>query len=497
MIAVVTSWLVLPRHATYQIAPLHLSGSVFVFAVLIGPITGLAAVGFDTVITPARAAAPSTGWRLLVATLVSFGALGAVAIAYPQLLGNGKGPTELALTGSVGLGSAAILTVLKPAATAACLRGGATGGLLTPSLATGALLGCTAGQAWQLLWPGAQIGAFAFVTAGAMLASTQRAPLCAAALMVELTHTGYALIVPLALAITGALITSRWLATRIDSHLVDQPGRSDTARWADGSEADPDQTDTSRTLGEQHPVVAAQVAERHPDQAHTPTGEEVIQQTDKESLAGIVTRLRRKHPDVDPATVRRTVAEAYEPLADSPIRDFVPVLVEQTANRALTSSRPETTLSPARGHIQPEHQRGRTSVPPKREGMTAVTSTNATQSQEAAEAHLIDRLIGRLATDWPEFGADEIARTVHKHLAAFDQSTVRDYVPVLVERASDKELRTQAHRAPTDHGPLWTRTDCRASRPQPIALSARRSDWAGRDDHRWLAPRSRVGARLV
>jgi hypothetical protein len=86
-----------------------------------------------------------------------------------------------------------------------------------------------------------------------------------------------------------------------------------------------------------------------------------------------------------------------------------------------------------------------------------VTSTNAMHSQEAAEAHLIDRLIGRLDTDWPEFGADEIARTVHRHLAAFDRSTVRDYVPVLVERASDEELRNRTHRAPTERGPLWTR----------------------------------------
>ena len=86
-----------------------------------------------------------------------------------------------------------------------------------------------------------------------------------------------------------------------------------------------------------------------------------------------------------------------------------------------------------------------------------MTSTNATHSQDEAEARLIDRLIGRLATDWPEFGPDEIARTVHKHLSAFDRSTVRDYVPVLVERASDEELRNRAHRAPTEHGPLWTR----------------------------------------
>ena len=328
----------LPRHATYQIPPLHLSGSVVVFAALIGPVTGVAAVGFDTAITSARAAAPRTGWRLLIATLVSFGALGGAAIAYPQLLGNGKGPTELALTGSIGLGSAAILTALKPAATAACLRGGASGGLLTPSLATGALLGCAAGQGWQLLWPGAQTGAFAFVTAGAMLACTQRAPLCAAALMLELTHTGYTLIVPLALAIAGALITSRWLSARTDSHPVEQPARSDTARWADGSEADPDRPDPGRMFGEGDPIVAAESAEHHPNQADTPAGGELTHHTDNEALGDIVTRLRRKHPEVDPATIRRTVAEAYHPLADSPIRDFVPVLVEQTADRALTSS---------------------------------------------------------------------------------------------------------------------------------------------------------------
>jgi H+/Cl- antiporter ClcA len=268
-IAVGTSWLVLPRHATYQITPLHLSGSVVVFAALIGPVTGVAAVVFDTAITAARKAAPRAGWQLLVATLVCFGALGGAAIAYPQLLGNGKGPTELALTGSIGLGSAAILTALKPAATAACLRGGASGGLLTPSLATGALLGCAAVQAWQLLWPSAQTGAFAFVAAGAMLASTQRAPLCATALMLELTHTGYALIVPLALAITGALVTSHWLSARTDRYRVEQSARPDTARWADGSESDPDQPGANRTSGQGHPAVGSQAT-----QAHAPTGQQ-------------------------------------------------------------------------------------------------------------------------------------------------------------------------------------------------------------------------------
>jgi H+/Cl- antiporter ClcA len=124
----------------------------------------------------------------------------------------------------MSLTTAAALTLLKPVATAACLRSGATGGLLTPSLATGALLGIAAGQVWQDLWPGGQPGAFAFIAAGAMLAVTQRAPLCAIALVLELTHTGYPLLVPLAIAVTAALVTDHQLSARSAAPAVSRTG---------------------------------------------------------------------------------------------------------------------------------------------------------------------------------------------------------------------------------------------------------------------------------
>jgi len=212
-VATAVSWLVLPDAPTYKLGPLRLTWSVLAFSVLIGPVTGLAAHGFDTVMTWARARSPRS-WPILPATVLTFTALGAVAILYPELLGNGKGPTELALTGTIGLAAAATITLLKPLATAACLRSGATGGLLTPSLATGALLGVTAGHLWQDLWPGSQLGAFAFIAAGAMLAVTQRAPLCAIALVLEFTHTGYPLLVPLMLAVTEALAIGKYLSAR-------------------------------------------------------------------------------------------------------------------------------------------------------------------------------------------------------------------------------------------------------------------------------------------
>lgn len=213
IIATAVSWLVLPDQPTYRLEQLHLTWSVLVFSLLIGPVAGLLGHGFDRLASWARTSPPSS-WRILPATMLVFTALGVAACAYPQLLGNGKGPTELALTGSIGLGTAAVLMLLKPLATVACLRSGAAGGLLTPALATGALLGVTAGLVWQQLWPGSQLGAFALIAAGATLAVTQRAPLCAIALTLELTHASIAIVLPLTLAVALALATDRHLPGR-------------------------------------------------------------------------------------------------------------------------------------------------------------------------------------------------------------------------------------------------------------------------------------------
>lgn len=212
-IATVVSWLVLPNEPTYHVAAFRLVAPVVVFAVLAGPLMGVAAWGFGRLMTLARRRVPS-GWRLPVATVAVFTALGALAIPYPQLLGNGKGPTELALTGTVSGATALVLALLKPAVTAACLRSGALGGLLTPSLATGALLGAAAGHVWTDIWGGGQLGAYALIAATAMITITQRAPLCAIAFALELTHSGAALLVPLALAAGTAYLAEQLLARR-------------------------------------------------------------------------------------------------------------------------------------------------------------------------------------------------------------------------------------------------------------------------------------------
>ena len=87
-------------------------------------------------ITGAHALRPA-GWRRVAAPIAVFTALGVVAIAYPQVLGNGKGVVQLALVGRLAVGVMAVLIVLKPLATAGCLGSGAPGGLFTPTLTFG------------------------------------------------------------------------------------------------------------------------------------------------------------------------------------------------------------------------------------------------------------------------------------------------------------------------------------------------------------------------
>lgn len=205
-VAALVAWPVLSNRPTYLVAAPTFDGWLVLAAIVLGPAAAAAGIGFLRLTRWARSLAPS-GWRLPIATTVAFGAVGAGATFYPQLLGNGKGPAQLAFDGTLGIGVLAALIVLKPVATALCLGSGATGGLLTPALATGALLGALAGAIWNLLWPGAPVVSCALLGAAAVLSVTQRAPLCAVVLVLELTHTGLTLTVPLLLAVGTAMFT--------------------------------------------------------------------------------------------------------------------------------------------------------------------------------------------------------------------------------------------------------------------------------------------------
>jgi H+/Cl- antiporter ClcA len=204
-IATVTAWPLVTDQPTYRLNAPPLHAPIVVWSILIAPIAAAAGIGFVALTTFTRTHAPS-GWRSVAAIVVVFTALGALAIHYPQLLGNGKGMLQLAFAGALAIGLAITLTVLKTVATAACLGSGAIGGLLTPSLAVGAALGAFAGGVWNLIWPGGSLPAYAIICGAAVLAVTQRAALTAIVLVVEFTHATQNLIVPMVIAVALAMI---------------------------------------------------------------------------------------------------------------------------------------------------------------------------------------------------------------------------------------------------------------------------------------------------
>lgn len=214
-LATVLAWPALGTRATYQIPAMPTAAPVLVAAIVLGAVLGLVGVLFRAVMTAARTHAPSR-WRAGVAIPVVFAGVGAAAIVYPQLLGNGKGLAQLALTGSITIPLAVDLAIAKPVVTAACLRAGAIGGLLTPSFATGAVLGLIGGVAWSRLWSGGSPTAYALLGAAALLAVTQRAAVPAVILTMEFTHAGLGILPAFVIAVSMALAAA-YVATALIS----------------------------------------------------------------------------------------------------------------------------------------------------------------------------------------------------------------------------------------------------------------------------------------
>ncbi len=60
--------------------------------------------------------------------------------------------------------------------------------------------------------------------------------------------------------------------------------------------------------------------------------------------------------------------------------------------------------------------------------------------REAAEEDAIRRIVVRLADQFPELSSMEIEQAVSGSYDTFDDSAVRDFIPVLVERATRRQL---------------------------------------------------------
>lgn len=206
------SRLFLLDRTTYALPHLATGWSQLAWAALAAPLLGVAAAlyvrGFDRF----DALEPRRAW-LVAAPVLALTLLGLASIPFPELLGNGKDVVQEALRAALPLGLLAVLPALKFLAIGACAGSGVPGGLFTPTLCVGSLLGGLLGAGWERLWPGGPVGAYPLVAMGAFLAGATHGPISAVALVLELTGNLHAL-APLALACAIAVPVSRALEPR-------------------------------------------------------------------------------------------------------------------------------------------------------------------------------------------------------------------------------------------------------------------------------------------
>jgi CIC family chloride channel protein len=134
-------------------------------------------------------------------------ALGAIALAFPQVLGVGYEATDAALSGLYPLWLLIALVVLKTAATGISLGCGFGGGVFSPSLFIGAMLGGAYGiiatQAFPELSSGH--GAYTIIGMGAVAGAVLGAPISTILMVFELTND-YAITIAVMIATSIASI---------------------------------------------------------------------------------------------------------------------------------------------------------------------------------------------------------------------------------------------------------------------------------------------------
>jgi len=197
----------------------QLSYLLIAAAVLLAPLTVAVGMAFRRLMDAARARSAARGPRdtwLLIPALAAAGLLlGACSHRLPELPGNGQSVLLVSVDRGLTVTAAAALLILKPLLTAAFLRAGAVGGLLTPALATGAALGALVALSVNTWTPlHLNVPAVSLACAAGVLAVTQGSPDWAAIFVWELARPPWWLLLVFGAAAFSAHLLHRWAQCR-------------------------------------------------------------------------------------------------------------------------------------------------------------------------------------------------------------------------------------------------------------------------------------------
>ena len=214
------------HHSSYYSIPQFscaISWQVCALAVAVGVVCGLVGYVFRLGIIWCRTHA-LRGAKMLYFMPIAGLIIGIAACYFPHIMGNGRSLSQLAFSASsfpnVAVSSnitftLLILAVMKMLATLLVLRCGASGGVLQPSISTGACVGAILYAIFYSAFGISQVSAIskvfaipqvsaisvAIIGAASLLASSRKAPIMAWLLVAELVNAPFALLILMLFAV--------------------------------------------------------------------------------------------------------------------------------------------------------------------------------------------------------------------------------------------------------------------------------------------------------
>jgi CIC family chloride channel protein len=191
----------------YLVSPAELA----LYAVL-GVIAAFWAAGFVRLLYATEDRFDGLRVHPVVRAAIGFGLLGVIGMWRPQILSVGYGAIDQVLRSHVPLTQAALLSVLKPIATALTLGSGGSGGVFSPSLFTGAMLGDAFGRFVHGIAPAwtAAPAAYGLVGMAAVFSAAAEAPITSIMIVFEMS-SDYTIILPLMVSSVIATLIGRRL----------------------------------------------------------------------------------------------------------------------------------------------------------------------------------------------------------------------------------------------------------------------------------------------
>ncbi len=210
VVANVTVHQVLGYEPVYKIPPLHVASLwELPLFLLMGLALGALAPLFMGVLDGAHRFTQRLPLGLPLKLALGGLIVGAISAWRPQVWGNGYSVVNDVLHTPWPLLLVFTVLIAKVLATAATAGSGAVGGVFTPTIFVGAMLGMLAGSVAHALWPGSSMPVvYAVIGMGAFLAATTHAPLMSFLIVFEMTLE-YQLVPALMLSCLAAYHVSR------------------------------------------------------------------------------------------------------------------------------------------------------------------------------------------------------------------------------------------------------------------------------------------------